>query len=131
MQANPTPMPTPIPAPIPMRLTMKGDIKTARLVQAVLAIGHPMESGYRVLESGERVPKNVIERITVRLGDTLLFEMQTSIGISAHPYMAFPVMLSQALRDKASSGSMRIVAAWTDDQGQRGELSRDLALELR
>jgi sulfur-oxidizing protein SoxZ len=116
---------------IPMRLTIRGDIKTARLVQAVLAIGHVMESGFRVLESGERVPKNVIEKITVRFGDELLFEMDTGIGLSAHPFMAFPISLSQAIRDKASQGSMRLVAAWIDDQGQRGELVRDLALELR
>jgi sulfur-oxidizing protein SoxZ len=116
---------------LPMRITVKGDIKTARLIQVVLAIGHPMESGFRTLESGNRVPKNVIEKITVRFGSELLFEMDAGIGISANPYMAFPVMLPQAIRDKASEGSMRLVAAWIDDQGQRGEISRDLALELR
>jgi hypothetical protein len=114
-----------------MRLTTRGDIKTARLVQGVLAIGHPMESGFRVLESGERVPKNVIEKIIVRFGGELLFELDTGIGISAHPYMAFPILLSDAIRAKAAEGSMRLVATWMDDQGQRGELSRDLALELR
>jgi hypothetical protein len=114
-----------------MRLTIKGDIKSARLVQAILAIGHPMESGFRTLESGERVPKNVIEKITVHFGGELLFEMNTGIGISAHPYMAFPISLSQAIRDQASTGAMRITATWIDDLGQRGELSRDLALELR
>ena len=116
---------------IPMRLTIKGDIKTARLVQGVLAIGHVMESGFRVLESGARVPKNVIEKISVRLGAELLFEMDTGIGLSAHPFMAFPIPLSDALRDKASTGAMRLVASWLDDQGQRGELVRDLAIELR
>ena len=116
---------------LPMRITIKGDIKTARLIQVVLAIGHPMESGFRTLESGNRVPKNVIEKIAVRFGSELLFEMDTGIGISANPYMVFPVMLSQAIRDKASEGSMRLVAIWIDDQGQRGEISRDLALELR
>jgi sulfur-oxidizing protein SoxZ len=116
---------------LPMRVTIKGDIKTARLIQVVLAIGHPMESGFRTLESGNRVPKNVIEKIAVRFGSELLFEMDAGIGISANPYMAFPVMLPQAIRDKASEGSMRLVATWIDDQGQRGEISRDLALELR
>lgn len=116
---------------LPIRLTIKGDIKTARLVQAVLAIGHPMESGFRLMESGERVPKNVIEKITVRFGDELLFEMITGIGISAHPYMAFPIILSDAIRDRASTGAMRLTATWIDDQGQRREHSRDLASELR
>jgi sulfur-oxidizing protein SoxZ len=114
-----------------MRLTIKGDIKTARLVQAILAIGHPMESGFRTLESGDRVPKNVIEKIIVRFGEELLFEMTLGIGISANPYMAFPVYLSQAIRDKAAQGAMRLTATWTDDHGQHGEFSRDLALELR
>lgn len=118
-------------ATIPMRLTIKGDIQTARMVQGILAIGHVMESGFRVLESGERVPKNVIEKITVRFGSDLLFELDSGMGISAHPYMVFPIPLSEATRDKASKGAMRLVATWTDDQGQRGELSRDLALELR
>jgi hypothetical protein len=118
-------------ANILMRLTVRGDIKTARMVQGVLAIGHTMESGFRVLDSGGRVPKNVIEKITVHLGTELLFEMDTGIGISAHPYMVFPIPLSQAIRDKASQGSMRLLASWVDDSGARGELSRDLAIELR
>lgn len=116
---------------IPMRLTIKGDVKTARMLQGVLAIGHSMESGFRTLDSGERVPKNVIEKISVRFGNELLFELDSGIGISAHPYMVFPIPLSQAIRDKASQGSMRLVAIWLDDNGTRGELSRDLALELR
>ena len=118
-------------ATIPIRLTTKGDIKTARMLQGVLAIGHVMESGFRVLESGARVPKNVIEKITVHFGGKLLFELDAGIGISAHPYMAFPIPLSEAIRNKASEGSMRLVAAWVDDRGERGELSRDLAIELR
>jgi len=116
---------------IPMRLTIKGDIKNAPLLQGTLAIGHPMESGFRVLESGERVSKNVIEKITVRFGNQLLFELDAGIGISAHPFMAFPIPLSQALRDKASEGAMRLTATWVDDKGERGEISRDLALDLR
>jgi hypothetical protein len=118
-------------ANIPMRLTVRGDIKTARMVQGILAIGHVMESGFRVLESGERVPKNVIEKITVRMGSQLLFELDTGIGISAHPFMAFPIPLPQAIRDKAFEGAMRLTATWMDDKGERGEISRDLALELR
>jgi sulfur-oxidizing protein SoxZ len=113
--------------PIPMRLTIKGEARLGQMVQAILAIGHPMESGYRVLESGGRVPKNVIEKITVRLGDQLLFMADTGIGISAHPYMAFPVILPKII----PNGGLRLVASWMDDQGQHGELTHDLGLELR
>ena len=110
-----------------MRLTLKGDLKTGATVQATLAIGHAMESGFRTLESGQRVPKNVIERITVSLGSERLFELETGIGISAHPYMVFPITLPQAPPDKG----LRLVVTWTDDLGERGELIRDLALQVR
>jgi hypothetical protein len=105
-----------------MRLTIKGDSVAGATLQATLAIGHPMESGFRTLESGQRVPKNVIERITVTLGGERLFDMETSIGISAHPYMVFPVVLPETL----PSAGLKLVARWADDLGQRGELSRDI-----
>jgi sulfur-oxidizing protein SoxZ len=107
---------------IPMRLTIKGDIRAGATIQATLAIGHPMESGFRTLESGQRVPKNVIERITVSLGSERLFDMETSIGLSAHPYMVFPVVLP----DVMPSSGFKLVVVWLDDLGQRGEISRDM-----
>jgi sulfur-oxidizing protein SoxZ len=107
---------------IPMRLTIKGDITPGATLQATLAIGHPMESGFRTLESGQRVPKNVIERIAVSLGSERLFDMETSIGISAHPYMVFPVALPNAI----PSAGLKLAVVWMDDQGQRGEINREI-----
>ena len=102
-----------------MKLTLKGDIKAGATVQAVLLIGHSMESGFRVLDSGERVPKNVIERITATVNGELLFRADTGIGVSAHPYLAFPVTI-QTLGSK-------LVIEWVDDKNQRGKLERLLA----
>jgi sulfur-oxidizing protein SoxZ len=112
---------------IPMRLTIKGDITAGATVQATLAIGHPMESGFRTLESGQRVPKNVIERITVSLGSERLFEMETSIGLSAHPYMVFPVVLPNVI----PSAGLKLAVTWLDDKGQRGDISRELVSQVR
>jgi sulfur-oxidizing protein SoxZ len=112
---------------IPIRLTIKGDIAAGSTVQATLAIGHPMESGFRTLESGQRVPRNIIERITVDLGGERLFAMETSIGISAHPYMVFPVTLPQTL----PGAGLKLTAAWLDDKGQRGDISRELVSQVR
>ncbi|MDI9334177.1 MAG: thiosulfate oxidation carrier complex protein SoxZ [Cytophagales bacterium] len=107
---------------IPMRLTIKGEVRLGGMVQAVLAIGHAMESGFRTLESGQRVPKNVIERITVQLADELVLLAETGIGISAHPYMVFPLFLPKDLPSKG----LRVIVTWVDDKGQRGELARTL-----
>jgi sulfur-oxidizing protein SoxZ len=107
---------------IPIRLNVTGEVKPGGILAVVLLIGHPMETGYRVLDSGQRIPKNVIESIQVGLNEQLLFEAETGIGLSAHPYLAFPVALPAEI--PASGLKMRV--QWLDDKGQRGVLEREL-----
>ncbi len=107
---------------IPIRLNVTGEVKPSATLAVVLLIGHTMETGYRVLDSGQRVPKNVIESVQVHLGEQLLFEAETGIGISAHPYLAFPVNLPAEI--PAAGLKMRVL--WRDDKGQSGALERVL-----
>jgi sulfur-oxidizing protein SoxZ len=111
---------------IPIRLNVTGEVKPGGTLAVVLLIGHPMETGFRVLDSGQRVAKNVIESIQVKLNEQLLFEAETSIGISAHPYLAFPVALPS---DIPASG-LKLSAQWVDDRGQRGVFERELQKSL-
>ncbi len=114
---------TPAASPaIPIRLNVTGELKPGGTLAVVLLIGHPMETGFRVLDSGQRIPKNVIESIQVTLNEQLLFEAETGIGISAHPYLAFPVTLPADI--PAAGLKMRV--QWLDDKGQRGALEREL-----
>jgi sulfur-oxidizing protein SoxZ len=104
-----------------MKLTVTGAVQSGATLQAVLLIGHPMESGFRTLDSGLRVPKNVIDTVTVRLGEQVVFQAKLGIGISAHPYLAFPVNLPSVLPP-----GLTLRAEWVDDKAQRGETSRVL-----
>ncbi len=107
---------------IPIRLNITGEVKPGGILAVVLLIGHTMETGYRVLDSGQRVPKNVIESVQVRLGEQLLFEAETGIGISAHPYLAFPVNLPAEI----PAAGVKMSVEWRDDKGQSGALERVL-----
>lgn len=107
---------------IPMRLNVTGTVRAGNTLAAVLLIGHPMESGYRTLDSGQRIPKNVITSISVQLGGQSLFEADTGIGVSAHPYLAFPVYLPAVLPPSA----LVLSVSWMDDKGQRGQIQREL-----
>jgi sulfur-oxidizing protein SoxZ len=107
---------------IPIRLNITGEVKPGGTLAVVLLIGHPMETGFRVLDSGQRIPKNVIESIQVKLNEQLLFEAETGIGISAHPYLAFPV----ALPAEIPAAGLKMSVLWLDDKGQRGALERAL-----
>jgi sulfur-oxidizing protein SoxZ len=108
--------------PIPMRLNISGAVTPGATLAAVLLIGHPMESGYRTLDSGQRVPKNVIQNVRVQLNGQLLFEAETGIGVSAHPYLAFPVPVPVVI----PASGLVLSAQWLDDKGQRGEIQRVL-----
>jgi sulfur-oxidizing protein SoxZ len=110
------------PANFPIRLTVTGAVQPGASLKAVLLIGHPMESGFRTMESGQLVPKNVIETLLVRLNDSILFQANTGIGISANPYFAFPVDLPPT----APPTGWHLSVNWVDDKGQRGELKREL-----
>lgn len=110
------------PSNFPIRLTLTGAVHPGATLKAVLLIGHPMESGFRTMESGQLVPKNVIETLLVRLNDRTLFQASTGIGISANPYFAFPVTLPEA----SSPEGWHLNVSWADDKGQRGELKREL-----
>ncbi len=110
------------PSNFPIRLTVTGAVQPGAMLKAVLLIGHPMESGFRTMESGQLVPKNVIETLLVRLNDSILFRASTGIGISANPYFSFPVTLPEA----SSPAGWHLSVSWVDDKGQRGELKREL-----
>ena len=108
----------------PIRLTTTGAVLPGATLQAVLLIGHPMESGFRNLDSGQRVPKNVIESIVVRLGDQIVLEADIGIGISANPYFAFSVTLPAHM----PQDGWRLTVQWVDDKGQRGATQRTLSV---
>ncbi len=105
-----------------MRLNVTGTVTAGNTLAAVLLIGHPMESGYRTLDSGQRIAKNVITSIRVQLSGQALFDAETGIGVSAHPYLAFPVPLPATL----TPTGLVLSVAWEDDKGQRGEIKREL-----
>jgi sulfur-oxidizing protein SoxZ len=113
---------TATPLPIPIRLNIAGEVKPNGTLAVVLLIGHAMETGFRVLDSGQRVPKNVIQTVQIHLNDALVFEAELGIGISAHPYLAFPVTLPAEM----TAADMKLRVLWVDDQGQSGKFEREL-----
>jgi sulfur-oxidizing protein SoxZ len=86
---------------IPMRLNVTGSVSAGNTLAAVLLIGHPMESGYRTLDSGLRIAKNVITTIQVQLN-------------------------GQALPAPLPPNGLVLSVNWVDDKGQRGEIKREL-----
>jgi sulfur-oxidizing protein SoxZ len=86
--------------------------KAGDLVEVRIIIGHPMESGQRRNDVGERIRRNVINRIRCTYDGATVFDADIGTGIAANPLFVF---WARATR----SGELRF--DWVDDDGVTGE----------
>ena len=106
---------------IPSRLTFVGLVRAGHTVEARWIVGHPMETGFRIDDSGHRITRNVITQVRVLLNGRLILDVEPGTGLAANPYLAFPVLVP------AEGGSVAV--EWLDDTGNRGSTRQLLLLE--
>lgn len=93
------------------RLRVPETVRPGDVVDVRLLIQHDMETGFRRDTQGRAVPMNVITEVRVRFGDVEVFRAELGSGISANPYLSFPLRAQQ-------SGEIRV--EWVDTAGVRG-----------
>ena len=102
----------------PSRLQFVGEARVGRTVEARWIVRHPMESGLRVNDSGQRIPRNIIEQVWVRVNGELVLEIEPGTGLSANPYLVFSLTVP--------SSAAVVVVEWRDDRGQTGRVQQVL-----
>lgn len=105
----------------PSRLSFAGAIRPGNTIEARWIVGHPMETGFRLDDSGRRIERNVITQVRVLLAGKLILDIETGSGMSANPYLAFPVQVP------ADGGTLSV--QWQDDAGRRGSVQQLLLIE--
>lgn len=58
-------------------------------VEMKLMVRHPMESGLRKDEQGERIPAHYIETLVVKCKDRVVLDAHLGMAVSENPYIAF------------------------------------------
>jgi sulfur-oxidizing protein SoxZ len=106
--------------PILTRLAFMGPIKAGISVEARWSAAHPMDSGFRVDDSGRRIPRNIIHSVRAYLNEKLIMEADLGTAMTSPVYLAFPVTVPQ------EGGVLKVV--WKDDAGQMGETVQRLVL---
>ncbi len=106
---------------LPSRLSFVGKVRPGNTIEARWIVGHPMETGFRIDDSGRRITRNVITLVRVLLNDVLLLDMEPGTGLSANPYLAFSLVVP------AQGGNVSV--EWLDDAGRRGHVQQMLLLE--
>jgi sulfur-oxidizing protein SoxZ len=102
------------------RLAFSGALKPGTTVEARWSAAHPMDSGFRVDDSGQKIPRNIIHTVKVLLNDALILEAELGTAMTSPVYLAFPIQVP------AGGGVVRVL--WLDDAGQAGETVQRLAV---
>jgi hypothetical protein len=79
-----------------------------------------MDSGFRVDDSGRKIPRNIIHSVKVFLNDSLILEAELGTAMTSPVYLAFPIKVP------VEGGMVRVL--WQDDAGQNGETQLRMVL---
>jgi sulfur-oxidizing protein SoxZ len=102
------------------RLAFAGPLKPGASIEARWSAAHPMDSGFRVDDSGNKIPRNIIHTVKVLLNGQLILEADLGTAMTSPVYLAFPVQVPEG------GGVLRVL--WQDDAGQVGETVQRLML---
>jgi len=107
-------------APVLSRLSVSGEVRAGNTVEMRWICNHPMETGFRVDDSGQRIPRHILTLVRVLLNGRPILEAEPGTGWSSPAYLAFPLVVP------AQGGTVTV--EWQDDQGQRGQVQQPLWL---
>ncbi len=90
------------------RVRIPAQAKPGELIEIKTLISHDMESGQRKDASGKIIPRKIINSLTAKFNDKLIFEATWYPSISANPYQSFFYKASE-------TGEFTLI--WKDDDG--------------
>ena len=71
---------------------------------------HPQESGFRLDNVGQPIPRHIVDTFICAYGGKQVFRAKLHPAMSTNPYFVFYVM---------ANGSDDLVFTWTDDRGEQ------------
>lgn len=78
-------------------------------VEVKLQVRHPMESGLRRDEQGNRIPPHYIETLVVKCKDRVVFNARLGMAVSENPYLVFTF--------RGAEKGDPITVTWVDNLG--------------
>lgn len=83
-------------------------VKSGELVELKALIRHPMETGFRHTQNGERIPRSIITEFSCTYAGETVFSATLYPSITANPLLSF------FLR---AAGTAELVFRWRGDNG--------------
>lgn len=90
------------------------------IIEIKTLIAHPMESGYRLDNTGAAIPRDIINRFVCTYNGEEVFSAELFPAIAANPFIAFSTVATE---------SGELAFTWTDDHGKTQTELRQIIVE--
>jgi sulfur-oxidizing protein SoxZ len=103
----------------PARISMPAEARKGDIIEVKALIRHIMETGHRVDDRGQPIPRDIIKTFVVTYAGEEVFRMEMNPGVSANPYVIFSTVATE---------SGELVFTWTDQKGEQTVESKQLTV---
>jgi sulfur-oxidizing protein SoxZ len=90
------------------RIKLPKEAKKGDVIEIKTLISHPMENGQRKDQSGNTIPRKIINKFTCEFNGKPVFSVDLETAIAANPYLQFSARVDE-------SGTFKF--SWVDDDG--------------
>ena len=94
--------------------------KRGEIIEIKTLIAHPMETGYRLDNTGTAIARDIINRFVCTYNGEEVFRAEFFPAIAANPFIAFFTIATE---------SGELAFSWTDDHGQTQSEIRQITVE--
>ena len=100
-----------------IRVKYPTEAKRGAVVEVMILISHPMDTGLRKDKQGKIIPRHIINKFLCVYNDELVFKAELHEAISSDPLIQFNFVAEQ-------SGTIEFI--WHEDGGQVYTTTREL-----
>jgi len=90
------------------RVRMPASAKRGEIIEIRTLVQHPMESGFRLDNSGKPIARHIVESFDCTYNGRAIFRAKLHPAVSTNPFFTFYAVASE---------SGELVFTWRDDQG--------------
>ena len=101
-------------------INLPAQAKRGEIIEIKTLIAHPMETGYRLDNTGTAIARDIINRFVCTYNGEEVFRAEFFPAIAANPFIAFFTIATE---------SGELAFSWTDDHGQTQSEIRQITVE--
>lgn len=101
------------------RVRMPASAKAGEVIEIRTLVQHPMESGFRLDNTGKPIARHIVESFVCRYNGREIFRARLHPAVSTNPFFTFYAVASE---------SGELIFTWKDDQGGAATVTQSLTV---